>query len=412
MLFTDKLLKTVVLSAIVIFLGACGSATPKPVVDEVKMSTYLRDKPSELHKPMRNLFAEPVNDRVLNEMKLALDAYSLGYPKISKKHFDYVLDNLESYFSDDEAAAKARSLWYAEDRKDFKGESYERVMAFYYRGLLYLQDGDLENARAVFKSAALQDAFAEEEQNRCDFALVVYLQAFTSRLNNDKSLYEAAMDELKILRPDFKDSKDANFLFVVDTGKSPRKIADGVGHSELKYRRGKKFRDIRAELSVDSQPFVPLFAMEDIYWQATSRGGRAFDKILEGKASFKKNTAKFGSTLSDLSQVAMVSAPLFVDSSVGNVQGAAALLGVVGAASSIIAINATPHADVRYWNNLPDTVHVLPMQLQEGEHEVKFQYRDRKGNLLPHLSTTKLVTVNYKSPLYWTRSREQLSYKK
>ena len=393
-------------------MAACGGAAPKPVVDEVAMADYLKGKPAELHTPMRNLFAEPENDRVLNEMRLALDAYSLGYDEIAKKHFDYVLDNLESYFSDDEAARKARSLWYAEDRKDFKGESYERVMAFYYRGLLYLQDGDFENARAVFKSAALQDAFAEEEQHRCDFALVVYLQAFTSRLNKDMSLYEAAMDELKNLRPDFNDPMDANFLFVVDTGKSPRKVADGVGHSELKYRRGKKFKDVRAEISIDGGPYQPMFAMEDIYWQATSRGGRAFDKILAGKAQFKKGAAQFGSTLSKASSVAMVSAPLFVDSSVGNVQGAAAILGVVGAASSIIAINATPHADVRYWNNLPDTVHVLPMNLEAGKHQVKYQYRDRKGRLLPHLSKDEEITVTASSHLHWTRSREQLSFKK
>lgn len=368
--------------------------------------------PAKLQPSIDRISSEPKNDRLLNEMKVGLDAYALGYSDISKKHFDYVLDNLESYFANDAASAKARSLWYDEGQKDFKGEPYERAMAFYYRGLLYLQDGDIENARAVFQSAALQDAFAEEEQNRCDFALMIYMQAFTSKINKDKSLYEAALSELKLLRPDFKDVANANYLFVVDTGKSPRKLADGVGHSELKYRRGKDFSDIRAEISIDGSKFQPLFPMEDIYWQATSRGGRAFDKILKGKAEFKKNASQFGSTLSDASTVAMVAAPLFVNSNVGNIQGAAAVLGIVGAVSSIIAINANPHADVRYWNNLPDTVHLLPVNIKEGLHKVKFQFRDESGNLLEDLSSSREVKVTSKSHLYWTRSREQLSYLK
>lgn len=400
MLYTDKF-RSVILTGCMAFI--VNTSVNADDIDNI---------PEALQIPMERLSSGVSNDRLLNEMKLALDAYILGHTKVSKKHFDYVLNNLESYFANDEASAKARSLWYDEGQKDFKGEPYERAMAFYYRGLLYIQDGDLENARAVFQSAALQDAFAEEEQHRCDFALMIYMQAFTSRLNKDKSLYDAAMSELKLLRPDFKDPSDANFLFVVDTGKSPRKLADGMGHSELKYRRGKEFTDVKAELSIDGGAFQPLFPMEDIYWQATSRGGRAFDKILKGKAAFRQNVGEFGSTLSNASTVAMVSAPLFVSSSVGNVQGAAAVLGIVGAVSSIIAINANPHADVRAWNNLPDTVHLLPLKLKEGIHQVKFQYRDESNHLIEELTTTKEVKVAKSSPLYWTRSREQLSYTK
>ena len=48
-------------------------------------------------------------------------------------------------------------------------------MAYYYRGVLYLRDGDYENARASFKGGMLQDGFAEEEQNRSDFALLSFL---------------------------------------------------------------------------------------------------------------------------------------------------------------------------------------------------------------------------------------------
>lgn len=411
MLYIDKLKVTSLLIGSILLLGGCGGAVPKPTVDENQFAQYMSNKPKELRQSLRKLFSEPQKDRVKYQLQVAIDAYAAGHYELAKRYFDMVLDNLESYYSDSDNATKARSLWNEEGRKDFKGESYERVMAFYYRGLLYLRDGDLENARAVFKTATLQDAFAEEEQNRCDFALVVYMQAFASRLNKDMSLYEDAISELKTLRPDFTETLDDNFLFIVDTGKSPRKVADGQGHWELKYRRGKKFKDVKVEISVDGGEFKPLFAMEDIYWQATSRGGRAFDKILKGKAQFRSATASFGSTLSDISTVAMVAAPLFNSSSVGNVQGAAAALGIIGGVSTIIAMNANPHADIRYWNNLPDTVHVLPVKLKEGKHDVRFQYRDKDDNLLEALSSSKSITVSKSSYIDWSRSREQLSYK-
>ncbi|MDA7817194.1 hypothetical protein N9A28_03270 [Sulfurimonas sp.] len=410
MLFIDKFKFASITIGALLLLTACGG-TPKPTVDETQFATYMSNKPQELEPSIRKLFSEPKKDIVKYELQAAMDAYHAGYYELSKRYFDRVLDNLESYYADTDGATAARSLWHEEGRKDFKGESYERVMAFYYRGLLYLREGDLENARAVFKTASLQDAFAEEEQNRCDFALVVYMQAFTSRLNNDMSLYEDAMYALNILRPDFKDSLDTNFLFIADTGKSPRKVADGKGHWQLKYRRGKKFTDVKAEVSVDGGEFKRMYTMEDIFWQATSRGGRVFDKILKGKAEFRSTSESIGSTLSKASTIAMVAAPLFNASSVGNVQGAAAGLAVLGGVASIIAMNANPHADVRYWNNLPDTVHVLPMKLKKGKHNISYRYLDKNGNILPELSSSKSIEVTKKSYIDWTRSREQLSYK-
>jgi tetratricopeptide (TPR) repeat protein len=76
--------------------------------------------------------------------------------------FDSALDSIEGMFANTENAAKARSLWYEEGAKDYKGEPYERAMAYYYRGLLYLAEGDYENARASFRGGILQDAFADQ----------------------------------------------------------------------------------------------------------------------------------------------------------------------------------------------------------------------------------------------------------
>lgn len=410
MLFTDKAVTYLGLLFLSLFFVSCGGATPKRQVIESDFNRYMSDKPNVLRPAIRKLFSEPKKDLVKYELQVATDAMSLGHNMLAKSYYDRVLNNLENYFVDTKTAMEARSLWYEEGQKEFKGEPYERAMAFYYRGLLYIKDGDLENARAVFKSAMLQDAFAEEEQNRCDFALLVYLQAYVSRLNNDLSLYQAAMNELKTLRPDFQESPNDNFLFIVETGKSPRKVADGVGHSELKFRRGKKFSDVKAEISIDGQEFQSLYPIEDIFWQATSRGGRAFDKILEGKVQFRNTAADIGTTLTSISSIAMVAAPLLHGADVANVQGIAGAIGVIGGVSTLIAMNAKPHADVRYWNNLPDTVHVLPTALEQGEHIVEYRFKDKHGNILSDLSQKKKVVVSKRDVIDWTRSRKQLSF--
>jgi len=100
-------------------------------------------------------------------------------------------------------AAKARSLWYAEGSKEFKGEPYERCMAYYYRGILYLMEHDYDNARACFSAGIIQDSFAEELQNRCDFALLDLLMAYACHLQGDNAVRDEEIKRVKELRPDF-----------------------------------------------------------------------------------------------------------------------------------------------------------------------------------------------------------------
>jgi len=211
-----------------------------------------------------------------------------------------------------------------------------------------------------------------------------------------------------MVRPDFTYNNE-HFLILAETGRSPRKVADGLGHSELKFRRGKRFKDVKVQVSIDGGAYTPLYPMEDIFVQSTTRGNRAFDKILDGKAVFKKNATEIASTLTAVSSNAMVFAPLF--SNVGNAQGIAGAIGAVGAISAVMALNATPHADIRFWNNLPDTIHVLPTNLSPGKHVLKFQYIDRDNNVIEGLSQQRTINISEEDHIFWTRSKNQLSYK-
>jgi tetratricopeptide (TPR) repeat protein len=119
---------------------------------------------------------------VLNQMNLGLAALSAGQMDMARAALDDVLTQIEMTHAGTEQAAKARSLWYEEGSKVFKGEPYERAMAYYYRGIIYLKERDFDNARACFSSGILQDSFAEEEQNRSDFAVLDLMMAYACHL--------------------------------------------------------------------------------------------------------------------------------------------------------------------------------------------------------------------------------------
>ncbi len=355
-----KLRKTTsfIVSAVVVAgLAGCGSTGPaqyQPLTLNQQEQETLQNKPEYLRPLYRKLFEEGQRNEVLNRMEIGTAAFARGDIDEARESFDVALARIETVYANNDSATQARSLWHEEGRKDFKGEPYERAMAYYYRGLIYLIDAEYDNARASFISGLMQDAFAEEEQNRSDLAIMMLLAGWSAQKMGSHSLAQEAYDELLALRPNFPiPQPDDNVLMIAETGKSPRKLADGLGHYELVFRPGKAFKEKQVTVVTAEPEQVPLSAVENIYWQATSRGGRPIDAIIEGKASFSNNTAKIGRELANLGVTARVFSPAFGGSS-GQVGNTLALIGV---ASMAFSQQVKPRADTRYWSRLPDIVH-------------------------------------------------------
>ncbi|MDP3179996.1 MAG: hypothetical protein Q8M76_18940, partial [Spirochaetaceae bacterium] len=260
---------------------------------------------------------DPPQNRVLLDMEIGARTFWRGDTASAKPAFDDAMARINAVFDKDANAAKARQLWYDEGSKDFKGEPYERAMAFGYRGLIFLLEGDYENARAAFRQGQLQDAFAEEGQNRDDFALLRFLEAWASHANGDKDLAEEAMARVKELRPDYGGfgEKD-DTLVLLETGQAPRKLGDGASHSFFVYRRGKPILATHAQVVLGSAS-LQAYPMEDLYYQASTRGGREIDHVLQGKAQFQATTGGVGSFLADTS-VALSTAGSFGIDGLGN----------------------------------------------------------------------------------------------
>ena len=392
---------------IIFFFIACGGAS-KQVTKELNIEeqSFLDNKPQELKKSFLKLLQEDKRNEVLNFEKIALDAYQLNYYDISRQYFDKALDNIESVYSNEENAIKARSLWYEEGKKDYKGEPYERVMAFFYRGLLYMQKEDFENARASFKGGILQDAFAEEDKNQCDFNLVILMEAIASKFNGDQDLYEETIKNVKLLNPNLVIPQNYNTVVLIETGNSPRKVSDGIGHYQLKFRRGKKFKEQLVNLSLDEKSHK-VQVLEDIYWQSTTRGGRYFDHLLKGKAQFKQVSAELAENMATFS-----TASTLINTGIGSdtLGSIGAGLGIVSGLALISSTNADARADTRYWNNLPDKVHVAFLNLPQGKHNIKLEFLGKDKNILDNLTQTKVIDVNSDNNFYVFSSRKRISH--
>ena len=135
-------------------------------------------------------------NEVLNRMEIGTMAFYYGDLQDAADNLDVALDAIESVWANSGKAVAARSLWHNEGEKDFKGEPYERLMAFYYRGLVHLANDDYENAAVLFKGGLAQDGFAEEAQNRANFALLMFLEGWADqcRGNYRDAIYNIALN--------------------------------------------------------------------------------------------------------------------------------------------------------------------------------------------------------------------------
>jgi tetratricopeptide (TPR) repeat protein len=359
---------------------------------------------ADLAAEMGKMRAAPARDVPLYTLQAGLAAFAEGQQAQSAQLFDTALTGIESMYANSESAARARSLWYEEGAKEFKGEPYERAMAYYYRGLLYLGEGDYENARASFRGGLLQDAFAEEQQFRSDFAMLMVLEGWANQLNGDTGQARDAYAEAGKLRPKWQaPAAGDNVLVVAELGGSPRKLGDGIGNSEIVYRRPKRTPERHIGINVNGKPQT-LALVEDVYFQAATRGGRPIDRVIEGKASFASTSGEVGSVLAGVaSEGSLISA--------ANGGGGGRALGAVaaiGAISSIISANVKPRADVRYWANLPETLHVATLHMNGDPGDIQVSLTDDNGQPVASDSVRIRTFRDARgNRLIWIKSRNQ-----
>lgn len=317
----------------------------------------------------------PAKDLVLWEYRDGVTHLRKGEFAEAKHLLDEAITTISGIRANDKTAKQARGYFHRESKKTFLGEPYERVMAYFYRGILYWMDGEPDNARACFRSAQLEDSDAEEHTFASDYVLLDYLDGFASvKLNQDGAdAYKRACGLARGLKLPPYDAQ-ANVLVFVEFGNGPEKYTSGEYQEELRFRDGHSV--VRsAVVKVDRDEF-PAPAYDDLAFQARTRGGRVMDHVLANKAVFKTGTDVAGN-------VGLISGLVLATEGSGDARNAGIGLALAGALSKGISAFTTPEADTRCWDNLPQFLSFTSFKLPPGDHEVKVEFEDASGRLLP-----------------------------
>ncbi len=331
---------------------------------------------AQLNKP-------PTKDRVLWNYRNGLSALRQGKQEEAKLQFDEAISVIGNIFGSDKSAKKSRNYFNEESKKNFIGEPYERVMAYFYRGILYWMDGEADNARACFRSGELMDGDAEKKDYRSDFVTLDYLDGYaTFKLDGDGSdAFKRAQEVSKIGQLPTYDKK-ANTLVFLEFGTGPTKYAGGEYGEELRIREGRSV--VRGAWFKTGNKAIRIGAYDDLNFQATTRGGRVMDHILANKAVFKSTTDTIGN-------VAIVGGAITAMNRRSQNVG----LGIIaaGVVSKIVSAATTPEADTRTWDNLPQFISFTALELPLGSHTATVEFIDAAGRIVPNLTKTVTFTI-------------------
>lgn len=327
-------------------------------------------------------------DKVLWQYRTARVAMQRGLYEEAARDLDAALQRIQGVYGLDDSARQSRRLFNEEAKKTFIGEPYERVMAYYLRGILYWMDGEPDNARACFRSGQLHDSDTEDRTYASDYLILEYLEGYTTaKLGGDAS------DEMERAKEIAGDGKlppynpEANVFFFVDFGPGPTKYASGAYGEQLRFRippspvQSASLQIVGKDLAL--HPWV------DVAFQATTRGGRVMDHVLGNKAVFKSTTSTVGDA-AILGGAVVASGPGRRDNTT---QAVGLGLVAAGILTKFLSEATSPEADTRSWDNLPRFLSFAAQELPPGEHTATIQFKNESGQVLPNLTKTVHVHV-------------------
>ncbi len=319
----------------------------------------------------------------------ALDAFLKAY---------YLMNNIPAF---KELENKSVSLTSSEENKAYKGDPYERSINSLYVGLLLYNKGDLENAMAAFKNGILADSESKGEEYKSDIAILYLLASRITKKSGDVSLSNDYFNAVKELYNNPNYSKlgfndelvekilnlKNNILIVVEFGEGPFKSRKGR-YGELAVVCGDKYNinDWNVKIDGKSDMGNQVYSNTDVYFQASTRGGRKMDGILKGKAQFKTNAAKTSVAALGLStqfinegnQVRAVNP--YADTS--GYALAAGVTALFAGGAAIMSAVTNPKADIRCWSLLPEHVIVFPLFISPGKHKISIGFIDGRNSAL------------------------------
>ncbi len=301
-----------------------------------------------------------------------------GDRELAKHGLDMAIRNIEGVFGLSDSGRKARSYSVEESRKLFLGESHERVLAYLLRGFLYLDDDEMDNARACFKSASFHDLDLKADPPVSDVFLAEYMDIHLGSLMVEVSKWPDTGSTPSGFPP-FNPKNNLHLL--IETGHAPAKQALGSHRHILGYEaRYQWFQNLI--IRCNSTP-ITVPPPEDFYYHATSRGSRDMDKILVRKAQIKDATSVAG-------DAALVSASALLVSGSDDL-GVVLVVGGVGLALKGISALGKTAVDTRYWTNQPRLLWYATCNAPIGTNHLEFQFHDKFGDTVCTIRTNVVL---------------------
>ena len=248
----------------------------------------------------------------------------------------------------------------AQDMRVYKGEPYERAVAYVYMGIIYYRRGDFQNARSAFHLALLADASSKDDnpEFREDFGLAHYLIGKTYLKLGEADNAGISFDKVKKYMPsnEFADiaKQKTNVTFIVELGCGPGKIPDPVvGSVDTIWQC--PYPERAAEVFLDGTSIGRAGKLVDINHQAKTSGSSTRDTVQAVK----------GAAVAVLKQLPFI--------------------GVLGSVAEMAGVN---RADLRYWRLMPGEGHVLEATIPEGLHTLQIKFYDAQNKELERYQQT------------------------
>ena len=280
----------------------------------------------------------------------------------------------------------------SESSKTWKGDPHEKVMNAFYAGLLYWLDGQLDNARACARQGLLADAESDEGGAQTDSALLYWLSGRMSLAMGRAEEAREVFDEARAARafsvrhgaaggtsnPVLEDPGHGNLVCVFSIGLGPTKYRTGP-YGSVAATRPNPGRVFGAEVILDGVSYGASSILLDLDYQARTRGGRTIEGIRKGKAVFKDLSTVSGSVILNRG----------LNGRNSN-RGESIALGI---GLLVLGAITNPAADVRHWATLPQTVQVLTIDAEPGEHDLEVRFLDATGRPIRSYTQNWLVEV-------------------
>ena len=313
-----------------------------------------------------------------HDKNFALYSASLGSAALQQQQYDQAerafLSAVDVMTSTDSGGRGTLSLISAESIKIYKGEPFEKAMAYFYLGIIYYNRQDFENARASFRKALLMDK-QSEEGFREDLRLVFFMLGKTFLKLGDNENAKVAFEKARqrgaaspypsIDFYNLEKMKRANVTILVELGSAPVKFRRGPGEALDDFRRA-RFPERGTTLFLDDQRLGSTVLGLDLAYEARHRGSSGKDTVQASKGVAR--------------DAALVTAAVAAHSAKGKNKktGTAVALGALG-----FALLNRSEADIRQWDLLPGEVHVFSGLVPPGEKTLTIEFYSTYGQPMP-----------------------------